>query len=57
MLADPDHVEPETVREDRLLDDVAHDGVAGQQVAVGVSGDVAEGVDAELHVHGQLLSN
>ena len=57
MLADPDHVEPETVREGRLLDDVAHNGVAGQQVAVGVSGDVAEGVDAELHVHGQLLSN
>ena len=51
VLPDADGVEAELVRQDRLVDHVADDHIVGEQPAVGVLGDVAEGVDAELDVH------
>jgi hypothetical protein len=48
MLAHAEEVDPQAVSQLGLGDDVAEDLGVGFEAAVGVDGDVAEGVQAEL---------
>ena len=58
VLADADEVDAELVGELGLGDDVAEDLGVRQRAAVGVEGDVAEGVEAEFDVrHGDLTND
>ena len=49
MLADAERIHPDLVGQHGLLDEIAQHLRAGQWVAVVVHGDVAEGVQTELH--------
>jgi hypothetical protein len=64
VLAEGDHVHPESVREHRFVDDLPDRGAVGQHPSRVVLGNVAEGVEPELElppgavvevVHGFIL--
>jgi hypothetical protein len=50
VLANAEEGEADLVGQHGLVDDVAQDLCLGERAAVGVGGDIAEGVQAELDV-------